>query len=305
MMVSTLLLGPATNLNLSHDDGVARTHAVGVGVDAPEIPGTESNALTGTHDFLYTSLMPPESFLSLQTTSTLPHGVASAGPAGEEAWVVGVDVGVQPTWVGVLVLILKGAVMAAVIIASVLGNLLVIVSVARYHKLRVITNYFVVSMALADMLVALMAMVFNASVQLTDTWLFGPLMCDLWNSMDVYFSTVSILHLCCISIDRYTAIVQPLDYPLRMTGNTVTLMLAVAWVTPVFISVLPIFLGWYTTQEQLDLMASTPGLCDFKVNLTYALVSSSMSFWIPGIIMLVMYYRIYREADRQEMMVFR
>ncbi|XP_066945797.1 octopamine receptor beta-2R-like isoform X1 [Macrobrachium rosenbergii] len=195
--------------------------------------------------------------------------------------------------------------MFAVIVASVLGNLLVIVSVARYHKLRVITNYFVVSMALADMLVALMAMVFNASVQLTNTWLFGPLMCDLWNSMDVYFSTVSILHLCCISIDRYTAIVQPLDYPLRMTVSTVTLMLAIAWISPVFISVLPIFLGWYTTQKQLDLMASTPGLCEFKVNLAYALVSSSMSFWIPGIIMLVMYFRIYREADRQEMMVFR
>ncbi|XP_071515488.1 octopamine receptor beta-2R-like isoform X2 [Panulirus ornatus] len=177
--------------------------------------------------------------------------------------------------------------------------------ILMYQKLRVITNYFVVSMALADMLVALMAMVFNASVQLTNTWLFGPLMCDLWNSMDVYFSTVSILHLCCISIDRYTAIVQPLDYPLRMTGNTVTMMLAVAWGSPVFISILPIFLGWYTTQEQLDLMASTPGLCDFKVNLAYALVSSSMSFWIPGVIMLVMYFRIYREADRQEMMVFR
>ncbi|KAA0196023.1 hypothetical protein HAZT_HAZT006416 [Hyalella azteca] len=71
-----------------------------------------------------------------------------------------------------------------------------------YHRLRVITNYFVVSMALADMLVALMAMAFNASVQLTNMWLFGPTMCDLWNSMDVYFSTVSILHLCCISIDR-------------------------------------------------------------------------------------------------------
>ncbi|XP_037790656.1 octopamine receptor beta-1R-like [Penaeus monodon] len=75
-------------------------------------------------------------------------------------------------------------------------------AVLMYHKLRVITNYFVVSLAFADMLVALMAMVFNASVQLTNTWLFGPVMCDLWNSMDVYFSTVSILHLCCISIDR-------------------------------------------------------------------------------------------------------
>ncbi|XP_076044887.1 octopamine receptor beta-1R-like [Oratosquilla oratoria] len=204
-----------------------------------------------------------------------------------------------------VVVILKGSLMGAVIIASVLGNLLVIVSVFRYHKLRVITNYFVVSMALADMLVALMAMVFNASVQVTNTWLFGAVMCDLWNSMDVYFSTVSILHLCCISIDRYTAIVQPLDYPLRMTRRTVTLMLSVVWCAPFFISVLPIFLGWYTTKEQLELMASTPGLCDFKVNLVYALVSSSVSFWIPGLIMLVMYFRIYREADRQEMMVFR
>lgn len=246
------------------------------------------------------SVLPSESYFRLQSTQG-PSAVSHSYPEGE--WVMGVSVG--PAWLDILVLVLKGLVMSAVIVVSVLGNLLVIVSVARYHKLRVITNYFVVSMALADMLVALMAMVFNASVQLTQAWLFGAVMCDLWNSMDVYFCTVSILHLCCISIDRYTAIVQPLDYPLRMTVRTVSLMLAVAWLSPVFISVLPIFLGWYTTQEHLDRLAATPGLCEFKVNVVYAVVSSSMSFWIPGIIMLVMYYRIYREADRQEMMVFR
>lgn len=88
---------------------------------------------------------------------------------------------------------------------------------------RVITNYFVVSLAMADMLVALCAMSFNASVEFAGKWLFGTFVCDLWNSFDVYFSTTSILHLCCISVDRYYAIVQPLDYPLIMTYSRVSI----------------------------------------------------------------------------------
>lgn len=102
---------------------------------------------------------------------------------------------------GILFLI-KAVIMIFIIVAALLGNLLVIVSVMRHPKLRVITNYFVVSLALADMLVALCAMCFNASVELTNKWLFGSFMCDMWNSLDVYFSTVSIFHLCCISVDR-------------------------------------------------------------------------------------------------------
>lgn len=91
---------------------------------------------------------------------------------------------------------------------------------------RVITNYFVVSLAMADMLVALCAMSFNASVEFAGRWLFGTFVCDLWNSFDVYFSTTSILHLCCISVDRYYAIVQPLDYPLIMTYSRVSITIS-------------------------------------------------------------------------------
>lgn len=107
------------------------------------------------------------------------------------------------TWPVILFVTLKLTIMAFIIMAAVFGNLLVIVSVMRHRKLRVITNYFVVSLAFADMLVAIGAMCFSFSVEVTGgRWLFGYFMCDVWNSLDVYFSTASILHLCCISVDR-------------------------------------------------------------------------------------------------------
>lgn len=209
-------------------------------------------------------------------------------------------------WFMLLLIIIKSSLMAFIIIAALFGNLLVIVSVMRHRKLRVITNYFVVSLALADMLVAIWAMCFNFSVELTGgQWLFGYFMCDVWNSLDVYFSTVSILHLCCISVDRYFAIVQPLDYPLIMTHSRVAIMLCAVWTTPALVSFVPIFLEWYTTEEHLEFRKINPDVCGFKVNRPYAVVSSSVSFWVPGMVMLFMYYRIYVEADRQERMLYR
>nr|XP_033332921.1 octopamine receptor beta-1R-like [Megalopta genalis] len=205
----------------------------------------------------------------------------------------------------VLLLILKATVMGFIILSALFGNLLVIVSVMRHRKLRVITNYFVVSLALADMLVAIFAMTFNASVELSGRWLFGYFMCDVWNSLDVFFSTVSILHLCCISVDRYYAIVQPLDYPLIMTNIRLSTMLSVVWCSPTVMSFLPIFVGWYTTEEHLQFRRNYPDVCVFQVNKPYAVISSSVSFWVPGIIMIAMYYKIYREADRQERMLYR
>lgn len=202
--------------------------------------------------------------------------------------------------------LVKCFIMVLIIIAAIFGNLLVIVSVMRHRKLRVITNYFVVSLALADMLVAIWAMCFNFSVEITNgVWLFGTFMCDVWNSLDVFFSSASILHLCCISVDRYYAIVQPLDYPLIMTMGRLGIMLAVVWCSPALVSFLPIFMNWYTTEEHLEFRRRNPEACGFTVNRVYAIVSSSVSFWIPGVIMLLMYYRIYLEADRQERMLYR
>ncbi|XP_036141889.1 octopamine receptor beta-3R isoform X1 [Monomorium pharaonis] len=205
-----------------------------------------------------------------------------------------------PENVNVLLAVIKGIIMGTIITTAVLGNMLVIASVRRHRRLRVVTNCYVVSLAAADLLVAMCAMTFNASVELSGgKWLFGPIMCNLWNSLDVYFSTASILHLCCISVDRYYAIVSPLEYTVIMKQSTVGCMLGSAWLLPALISFIPIFMGWYTTKEHLEYMVEHPESCEFIVNLPYAVISSCVSFWIPGLVMIIMYCRIYKEAIRQ------
>ncbi|KAH8306173.1 hypothetical protein KR018_003271 [Drosophila ironensis] len=258
-----------------------------------------SLSLTATSSASFASSEGPFDFLAANSTAqaiaNASIGISSHVLEQEPAFGAA-----EESWLDVSLLVLKGFIFSSIILAAVLGNALVIISVQRNRKLRVITNYFVVSLAMADMLVALCAMTFNASVELSGgKWMFGPFMCNVYNSLDVYFSTASILHLCCISVDRYYAIVRPLEYPLNMTHKTVCFMLANVWILPALISFTPIFLGWYTTEEHLREVSLHPDQCSFVVNKAYALISSSVSFWIPGIVMLVMYWRIFKEAVRQ------
>jgi len=98
-------------------------------------------------------------------------GVGSGGASSvDDRWLMA-------DWFFTLTLVVKTCLMGLIIAASIFGNLLVIVSVARFRKLRIITNYFVVSLAMADILVALVAMGFNASVIIFGKWLFGYAMC--------------------------------------------------------------------------------------------------------------------------------
>jgi len=79
----------------------------------------------------------------------------------------------------------KGLAMAAIIVAAICGNMLVIVSAVRFERLRIIANSFLVSLAVADLLVAVLVMPFNALQQVAGRWPFGPVVCDIFNANDV------------------------------------------------------------------------------------------------------------------------
>ena len=84
----------------------------------------------------------------------------------------------------------------------VLGNGVIIVSVAMVKKLREPANYLVVSLALSDFLVGLVVLPLTIVYDVAGTWVFGSVMCDVHVSFDVICCTASIMNLCMISIDR-------------------------------------------------------------------------------------------------------
>lgn len=70
-----------------------------------------------------------------------------------------------------------------------IGNLFVIVAILIERNLRTIGNYLVLSLAIADLLVACLVMPLAGIYQILDRWTLGVILCDLWTSMDVFCCT--------------------------------------------------------------------------------------------------------------------
>ncbi|XP_054714279.1 probable G-protein coupled receptor No18 [Uloborus diversus] len=185
--------------------------------------------------------------------------------------------------------------LTTIILITILGNTLIITAVATTRRLRTVTNYFVVSLAVSDLLVGLLVMPFAVVKEVTDgLWLFGHIACELWVSMDVMLCTASILNLCCISLDRYFAITHPLVYSVKRSRRLAKIMIAVVWSVSGAITCPPIF-GWHDrSQSQNDTK------CVYIGNVGYVVFSALGSFYIPAIIMVYVYWRIFAVARKRQ-----
>uniref|UniRef100_A0A8C4WNC9 D(1B) dopamine receptor n=1 Tax=Gopherus evgoodei TaxID=1825980 RepID=A0A8C4WNC9_9SAUR len=194
---------------------------------------------------------------------------------------------------GLLRRIVAGSLLSLLILWTLFGNVLVCVAIIRFRHLRSkVTNIFIVSLAISDLLVALLVMPWKAVAEVAGYWPFGAF-CNVWVAFDIMCSTASILNLCVISMDRYWAISSPFRYERKMTQRVALVMISMAWALSVLISFIPVQLNWHRG------IGTTWTSCDSSLNRTYAISSSLISFYIPVAIMLVTYTRIYRIAQVQ------
>uniref|UniRef100_H2Q2V4 D(4) dopamine receptor n=1 Tax=Pan troglodytes TaxID=9598 RepID=H2Q2V4_PANTR len=198
---------------------------------------------------------------------------ASAGLAGQGAAAL----------VGGVLLI--GAVLA--------GNSLVCVSVATERALQTPTNSFIVSLAAADLLLALLVLpLFVYSEVQGGAWLLSPRLCDALMAMDVMLCTASIFNLCAISVDRFVAVAVPLRYNRQGGSRRQLLLIGATWLLSAAVAA-PVLCGLN------DVRGRDPAVCRLE-DRDYVVYSSVCSFFLPCPLMLLLYWATFRGLQRWE-----
>ena len=183
--------------------------------------------------------------------------------------------------------------MVVCILVTIVGNILVVLSVFNYAPLRNVQNFFIVSLACADLAVALLVMPFSVANYLADgRWPLGAVLCHAWLTSDILTCTASILHLCAIALDRYNAIHDPIGYAVERTRSRVLVKIGIVWAASALISVPPLF-GWSNSAAGHSLYDSSTLRCQLTDEKSFVIYSASGSFYIPLFIMTFVYVKIF------------
>lgn len=185
--------------------------------------------------------------------------------------------------------VIVGAILSSVICVIIGGNVLILLAVYANSHLRSTTNYFIVNLACADLLLGITVLPFSATLEIIGYWPFGQVFCEIWAAIDVLWCTGSIITLTAISVDRYIGVTRPLQHSTIMSEKKACYIIIFAWIVSAAVSVVP-FIGW-KEPPSLD-----PTVCTVNSDLGYVLVSVSVSFYIPMSVIIFVYIRIYKEA---------
>uniref|UniRef100_A0A670JHA0 5-hydroxytryptamine receptor 1D n=1 Tax=Podarcis muralis TaxID=64176 RepID=A0A670JHA0_PODMU len=183
------------------------------------------------------------------------------------------------------------AILAVITLATMLFNMFVIITIILTRKLHTPANYLIGSLAATDLLVSILVMPISIAYTISHKWNFGQIMCDIWLSSDITCCTASILHLCVIALDRYWAITDALEYTKRRTASRAALMITVVWVISICISMPPLFWRQAKAQEEiLHCVVNTD-------QISYTIYSTCGAFYIPTVLLIILYGRIYVALD--------
>uniref|UniRef100_A0A8C5F5G9 Gastrin/cholecystokinin type B receptor n=1 Tax=Gadus morhua TaxID=8049 RepID=A0A8C5F5G9_GADMO len=188
-----------------------------------------------------------------------------------------------------------------IFLLSVLGNTLIIAVLVRNRRMRTVTNLFLLSLAVSDLMVSLVCIPFTLIPNLMRNFVFGAGMCKLVMYFMGVSVSVSTFNLMAISLERYSAICNPLTSRTWQTKSHAVKVISATWAASLIL-MLPYPIS-STLRPFTRINNSTGHMCRLVwpndvIQQSWYVSLLLLLFLIPGIVMMTAYGLISLELYR-------
>lgn len=184
-------------------------------------------------------------------------------------------------------------------IVTTFGNLMVMISFKMDKQLQTVSNYFLLSLSVADCSIGCISMPFYTLYLLMGYWPLGPVVCDIWLSMDYTMSMASVANLLVICIDRYLSVTRPLSYRANRTPRKAMYMIGASWLISALLWVPWIFL--WPVFEGVRKVPHDDCYIQFIYSDPYiTVITHVLAFYLPVSIMCIIYFQIFLATKRRQ-----
>ncbi|XP_017342351.2 trace amine-associated receptor 13c-like [Ictalurus punctatus] len=191
------------------------------------------------------------------------------------------------------VYILLYACSAAVVLLTVCGNMLVIISVLHFKQLHTPTNMLVLSLAVSDFLVGALIMLPTLIWMIESCWIFGRDFCISFWFICYILAISSIYNIALIAVDRYLALSNPFLYMNRVSVRITGIVIVCVWcVVMAYSSLLLYHNGNFTNTVMC------PGECSLFLNKVSYVIDLIFSFIFPLSVIIILYTRVFVIAKK-------
>ncbi|XP_075705836.1 pyroglutamylated RF-amide peptide receptor [Rhinoderma darwinii] len=183
-----------------------------------------------------------------------------------------------------------------IFVLALFGNSLVLYVVTRSKAMRTVTNIFICSLAVSDLLIAFFCIPFTMLQNISSNWLGGAFACKMVPFVQSTAIVTEILTMTCIAVERHQGIIHPLKMKWQYTNRRAFTMLGIVWLIAALVGI-PL---WHVQQLEIkyDFLYEKQYVCCLekwtshvhqKVYTTFILV---ILFLLPLTLMLLLYSKI-------------